>query len=194
MTINNRIRILIELLAEGKQSRFAEKAGLNAAAINGIIGKKASDPTFSTLKKIIDAYPNIDVNWLMKGEGKPLIITEGQDENDVIPEPISEYQESLEKIKNSNYLCPNLRLIRTHLHLGQGAFAQIFGVTRDMIASYERGFKPKLPFLKSLMDYFSISLDELTACDLAEHPEILEKISSAEVKVKDKKGKKSDSK
>lgn len=177
MTINDRIRILIDLLADGKQKKFADDIGLQAATINGIVGKRGNDPSFSTLKKIIDTYPNVDVNWLMKGEGKPLIMTEGQDENDVIPEPISEYQESLEKIKNSDYLCANLRLIRTHLHLGQGAFAQIFGVTRDMIASYERGFKPKLPFLKSLMDYFSISLDELTAYDLNEHPAILEKIS-----------------
>ncbi len=179
MTINNRIRILIDLLAEGKQRRFAEKAGLNAAAINGIIGKKASDPTFSTLKKIIDAYPDIDLTWFMKGEGKPL--TTSDDSGDSIPVSGStspEYAESLAKIKNSPYLVSNLKLIRNHIHATQESFGHMFGVTRDVIASHERGFKPKLPFLNAVMEYFNITLDDLTEYDLNEHPEILEKISA----------------
>lgn len=179
MTINNRIRILIELLAEGKQRRFAEKAGLNAAAVNGIIGKKASDPTFSTLKKIIDAYPDIDLTWLMKGEGRPL--TTSGDSCDSIP--VSEstsarYAESLSKVKNSHYLTSNLKIIRNHIHATQESFGRMFGVTRDAIASYERGFKPKLPFLNDLISYFNISLDDLTEFDIKEHPEVLEKISA----------------
>ena len=177
MTINNRIRILIELLAEGKQRRFAEKAGLNAAAVNGIIGKKASDPTFSTLKKIIDAYPDIDLNWLMKGEGKPLTTSGDSGEVNPVPESVSGYAESLSKIKNSPYLTSNLKIIRNHIHATQGSFGRIFGVTRDVIASHERGFKPKLPFLNALMEYFNITLDELTEYDLTEQREILEKIS-----------------
>lgn len=176
MTINNRIRILIELLAEGKQRRFAEKAGLNAAAVNGIIGKKASDPTFSTLKKIIDAYPDIELNWLMKGEGKPL--TTSDDSGDSVP--VSEstsagYAESLSKIKNSPYLTSNLKIIRNHIHATQESFGRMFGVTRDVIASCERGFKPKLPFLNDLTEYFSITLEALTEYDLKEHPELLGK-------------------
>ncbi len=174
MSINDRIRILIDLLANGRQNVFADTTTIRTTTINGIIGKKASDPSFSTLKKIIDAYPDINLNWLMKGKGKPLTKSDNQD---YVFEPVvSEYKESLSKIRDSIYLCSNLKLIRNHIHLSQDSFAQIFGVTRDTVASYERGFKPKLPFINRLMDYFNITLDELTSCDLNEHPEILEKI------------------
>jgi transcriptional regulator with XRE-family HTH domain len=183
MSINDRIRILIDLLANGRQNVFGDATKIKATTINGIIGKKASDPSFSTLKKIIDAYPNIDLNWLMKGEGEPLLTS---DDQDCVSELVSDYKESLSKIRNSIYLCSNLKLIRIHLHKTQDSFAQIFGVTRDTIASYERGFKPKLPLLKEAMSYFGISLDELTSCDLKEHPEILEKISIPEEKKKSK--------
>lgn len=185
MTINDRIRILIDLLADGKQKKFADDIGLQAATINGIVGTRGNDPSFSTLKKIIDTYPNIDVNWLMKGEGKPL--TTSDDWGDSIPVAESTsagYAESLAKIKNSPYLTSNLKIIRNRIHATQESFGHMFGVTRDVIASHERGFKPKLPFLNDLTTYFNITLDDLTEFNLKEHPEVLEKVSSS---VKNKK-------
>ena len=91
------------------------------------------------------------------------------------------------KIRNSTYLCSNLKLVRNHLHLSQDSFARIFGVTRDTAASYERGFKPKIPLLKNFMDYFNTPLDELTSCDLKEHPEILKKMLLRDTEKKSKK-------
>lgn len=72
MSINDRIQHLIELLTNGKQRPLALKAGISTAALNGIIGARKNDPTFTTLKKIIDAYPNINLDWLINENGEPL--------------------------------------------------------------------------------------------------------------------------
>jgi len=178
MSINDRIKILIDLLAKGRQNVFAEATNIRTTTINGIVGTRGNDPSFSTLKKIIDAYPNIDVNWLMKGEGRPLTTSDDSGEVDSVPESVARYTESLSKIKNSLFLTSNLKIIRNHIHATQESFGRIFGVTRDAIASYERGFKPKLPFLNDLTEYFNITLDDLTEFDLKEHPKVLEKISA----------------
>lgn len=182
MTINERIKILIDLLAKGRQNVFAGATNIKATTLNGIVGRKATDPSFSTLKKIIDAYPDIDLVWLMKGEGKPLTTSDDSGEAIPVSKSVSGYAESLSKVKNSLYLTSNLKIIRNHIHESQESFGMIFGVTRDVIASHERGFKPKLPFLNDLMEYFNITLDELTEYDLKEHPEILEKISIGDEK------------
>lgn len=188
MSINDRIKILIDLLAKGRQNVFAEATNIKTTTINGIVGTRGNDPSFSTLKKIIDTYPNIDLNWLMKGEGRPLTTSDDPGDTDPVSEPVPGYTESLSKIKNSPYLVSNLKLIRNYIHATQESFGRIFGVTRDAIASYERGFKPKLPFLNDLTGYFDITMDELTGYDLSEHTETLEKISFSQVvNEKDKK-------
>ncbi len=167
-SINERIIHLITLLAKGNQRAFARTIGVEPSTLNSIVGTRRREPSFKILKKITDTYPNINLNWLIREEGKPLL---------------SDYQEEEEllslynKINNSIFLSSNLKTLREHINEGQGSFARIFGKSRDNIASYERGSKPDLPVIIQIVKYFHISLEDFISNDLKEHPEILEKIS-----------------
>lgn len=73
MDITERIKELIRLLANGKQNSFAEVTGIPTGTLSGILGRRTSDPSFSTLMKIINAYPNLNLHWFLYGIGEPLI-------------------------------------------------------------------------------------------------------------------------
>lgn len=176
MCINKRIEYLIQKLANGKSRRFAKETGIAPTTINGIVGRRRSDPSFSTLIKIIDTYTFLNINWIIKGEGEPFSDSYNEKTNKETELDLRN-KDSLVKISNSIFLSRNLKLLRKHINETQESFARIFGVSRDNIASYERGVKPKIPFLVDIENYYHISLEELTSYDLKEHPEILEKIS-----------------
>ena len=175
MSINERIKIIINLTCE-RQNIFARSIGMPASTLNTIVGPLNRDPTFSTLKKIIDAHPTINLSWLMKDEGMPFLEPANRLEKSKEAKLNSLYNDSLTRISQSIFLSANLRLLREHIQITQDAFAKILGITRNMIASYERGVKPKLPFLIDIENYFHISLEELISLDLKEHPEIIEKL------------------
>jgi hypothetical protein len=71
-TVNERISNLIEKLARNKQKDFAESIGVPPPTINGIIGKRQTEPGYAILNKILEKYPNVNSDWLMKGEGEML--------------------------------------------------------------------------------------------------------------------------
>jgi transcriptional regulator with XRE-family HTH domain len=167
MNINERIKHLVPLTTGGKQRVFARKTGVGHTTLNGIVGSRQSDPSFSTLKKICDAHPSLNNHWLIKEEGEPFLSDYQKEE-----ELLSLYN----KIHNSTFLSGNLKLLREHIHESQGSFARIFGISRDNIASYERGSKPDLPLIIQIVKHFHIHLDDFISRDLKEHPEILEKI------------------
>lgn len=54
------------------------------------------------------------------------------------------------------------------LSLTQGKFSALFGVSRDNIASYERGTKPKMDFIARVVDYFHITYDDFIGSALDE--------------------------
>ena len=60
----------------------------------------------------------------------------------------------------------NVKFLRTSDGLSQIDFANKFDVSRDNIASYERGTKPKLEFLTKLVNYFHISIEDLLNSDI----------------------------
>lgn len=51
----------------------------------------------------------------------------------------------------------------------QWEFGALFGVSRDNIASYERGSEPKMDFIARLVNYFQISYDDFIGTLLEEH-------------------------
>ena len=73
MNINERIKGLIRLLANNKQNSFAETTGIPASSLSGMLGLRQSSPSFSTLMKIINTYPNLNLHWFLYGIGEPLI-------------------------------------------------------------------------------------------------------------------------
>ena len=58
-----------------------------------------------------------------------------------------------------NHIQENIKYLRIKLSLTQGEFGALFGVSRDNIASYERGSEPKMDFITRLVNYFRISYD-----------------------------------
>ena len=175
MSINERIIHLITLLAKGKQRAFAKIIGVQPSTLNTIVGPLKRDPSFVVLKKIADAYPNINLYWLIKGVGEPLVSDYEKEE-----ELLSLY----DKIAGSTFLSGNLKLLRESVHESQESFARILGITRDNVASYERGSKPDLSLIIRIVKYFHISLADFIIKNLKEHPEVLAKVFGPEGKDK----------
>lgn len=71
----------------------------------------------------------------------------------------------------------NIRKIRTLKNLSQAEFAELFGLSRANIGSYEEGrAQPKMEVLSQMASYFSLSIDdlvnkELSIKDLTQFPE-----------------------
>lgn len=73
---------------------------------------------------------------------------------------ISELYSQNKIIVKQNHIKENIKCLRKNLALSQGEFGALFNVTRDNIASYERGTEPKLNFITSIVNYFHISYDD----------------------------------
>jgi len=166
MNINDRIDHLVHLLAEGKQRAFARAIGIRPSTLNSIVGPLHRDPSYKVLKKVVDAYPNINLDWLIREEGEPFL-SQYQKEDELLA--------LYNKVLESTFLAGNIKLLREHAHESQESFARIFGITRDNVASYERGSKPDLPLIIQIVKYFHIDLDDLVSLDLKEHSNILKK-------------------
>jgi DNA-binding XRE family transcriptional regulator len=163
MNINDRINHLVHLLAEGKQRAFARAIGIRPSTLNSIVGPLRRDPSFKVLRMIVDAYPNIGLNWLIRGEGEPLL-------NDYRKE--DELLALYNQIQESTFLAGNLKLLREQAHESQESFARILGITRDNVASYERGSKPDLPLIIQIVKYFHISIEDFISKDLKRHSDV----------------------
>ena len=173
MTINDRIIILISLLEDGVKRFFARAIGIPEGTLSSILGSRKSDLSFSVIKKITDAYPEINTAWLIKEEGEPLF----RQKKEKLSSLGGENNLDAEVPKTSfTYLSSNLKLLRTYTGITQDAFSKIFNVSRENIASYERGVEPKLSFLLHVSDYLQIKIDDLVKSDLKSHPEILKKL------------------
>lgn len=77
------------------------------------------------------------------------------------------------KQTNSTYLAVNLRFLRKSKKLSQEEFAQIIGLNRGNIASYENGTaEPKISNLLRIAEFFNIPLQLLALQDLRQTEDI----------------------
>lgn len=165
MSINDRIIVLISLLEDGVKRSFSRNAGIPEGTLSGIIGTRKSDPSFSMIKRIVDAYPAVNIEWLIKEEGEP-ILGEAKISSSPTTNPETLNADSVESIDSDQFLPSNLRILRKRSGLTQEAFGKLFNVTRENIASYERGVEPKLSFLIHVSDHFQVKMDDLVKIDL----------------------------
>jgi phage repressor protein C with HTH and peptisase S24 domain len=71
--VSERLTLLVEALANGNEKRFAESIGVKPAVINNYTtGKQQSKPGFEVLSKILDKYPQTNIDWLITGYGTML--------------------------------------------------------------------------------------------------------------------------
>lgn len=68
-TIHDRIKWLVDNLAEGKNTIFAEKLGINEANVRSYI--KGVQPKADVLSNIVKSY-DVNAMWLLTGAGNPL--------------------------------------------------------------------------------------------------------------------------
>ena len=67
--VNDRIGELIE--ASGKNvGAFSSQIGVAPTVLYNIISGRRSKPSFELLEKIIDAVPNLNLSWLIQGQGE----------------------------------------------------------------------------------------------------------------------------
>lgn len=65
-----------------------------------------------------------------------------------------------------SYFSKNIKFLREERKLGQSELAGLLGVSRDNVASYERGSIPKLDVLVKIVNLFHIGLSDLVEKDL----------------------------
>jgi len=71
-TPGTRLRHLRELLGyKGQQQDFADKVGLTQQSISNMERNK-TEPASKSLNKIQQAFPQVNINWLVSGQGQPL--------------------------------------------------------------------------------------------------------------------------
>lgn len=69
-------------------------------------------------------------------------------------------------IHMQNKISDNIKYLRQLCGLNQADFGAKFGLTRDNIASYERGTEPKIDALSRIVTYFHISFEDLIHVDI----------------------------
>lgn len=69
-----------------------------------------------------------------------------------------------------NYFSKNIKFLREERKWGQAELARQLNVTRDNVASYERGSIPKLEVLVKIVNLFHIELNHLVEKDLEAMP------------------------
>lgn len=65
-----------------------------------------------------------------------------------------------------NYFSKNIKFLREKRKLGQSDLAKVLEVSRDNVASYERGSIPKLDVLVRIVNLFHTDLKDLVEKDL----------------------------
>lgn len=69
MSVNDRVKKLIDLETGGNKRAFATRIGVTASVIENIVGKRKSTPSYTIIEKI-SKIEKLNLNWLIKGEGE----------------------------------------------------------------------------------------------------------------------------
>ncbi len=72
MSVNERLEYLINKEYNGNKRAFAKAVGISPTVVENIVGKRQGKPSFDVLYKIY-ASANINMKWLIAGEGAMLI-------------------------------------------------------------------------------------------------------------------------
>lgn len=94
----NRIFTFIESL-QLTPTEFADTIGVSRASISSIKTGR-TQPTLSLIEKIKQRFPNVDINWLILGEGDAPIVNRGESEIEVFSD--DEVKAEIEVTQNSS--------------------------------------------------------------------------------------------
>ena len=103
---NNWVKILIDKLELSTIAEFCRKTDLGRGLVDKLSAGE-NQPRFDTLKKIKDAFPHTNMNWLISGEGEVL-----EDVKDDVEIKLTElYLSKIKCVENSrlkNYLLASI--------------------------------------------------------------------------------------
>lgn len=77
--IGDRIKLLITKYCDGNKSLFANKIGVTPSVIGNITGERNGNPSFEVLQKIINAFEEINPDWIINGVGPMLRVNNVQE-------------------------------------------------------------------------------------------------------------------
>jgi phage repressor protein C with HTH and peptisase S24 domain len=119
MTVNQRINFLIERFEAGNKSAFGRRVDMKSGVVGDLVGGRLNKPSFEALLKILSAYPSVNTDWLLKGEGEPIRST-------VLPKKPSVHSTATEPrivaiAEGDNTAAPlyNIRTAASYLGAGQ---------------------------------------------------------------------------
>jgi transcriptional regulator with XRE-family HTH domain len=69
LSVNQRIKFLIENYSQLTQRAFATRIGISQSAISSLFSQRENRPGLDMLQKIAIAYPEISLEWLLLGQG-----------------------------------------------------------------------------------------------------------------------------
>lgn len=71
-TVNQRINFLIDYYEAGNKSAFGRRVDMKSGVVGDLVGGRLNKPSYEALLKILSAYPSVNTDWLVKGEGEML--------------------------------------------------------------------------------------------------------------------------
>lgn len=84
MSINTRFELIIEALFKGKQNAFAAAIGVAPSVVNNVVGKRQGKPSFDLIEKI-SSIAELNIDWLITGQGKMLKQSTSTTDSGIIP-------------------------------------------------------------------------------------------------------------
>lgn len=86
MSVSDRLKILVE--SEGSQVAFSRKTGVKKGTLNSVL-VKGTGLRSQTLDEIGRAYPNLNLRWLIIGDGEMWVTEDSQDEKAIAGRDLS---------------------------------------------------------------------------------------------------------
>lgn len=121
-TVLQRIRSFIEYINVSDR-KFAETIGLPQTTISSLF-KRGNEPNVSIISAILKAYPNINMEWLISGNGCMVKHNIVEDGNQIIDTDVLERFEQFINSQYPNYI-KSLDLISKELHIAEGRLDDI---------------------------------------------------------------------
>lgn len=72
LSVNQRIKFLIEDYSQLTQRAFAARIGVSQSAISSLFSQRENRPGLDMVQKIAIAYPEVNLEWLLLGQGNML--------------------------------------------------------------------------------------------------------------------------
>jgi hypothetical protein len=85
--ISQRINFIIDELENGVQRQFALRVGARPGQISELFGERKSKPSSELLEKIAKAYPQLRMDWLLRGDGEMTLSADAKNHSKISSYP-----------------------------------------------------------------------------------------------------------